>query len=237
MSDHNMPYMGVKIVNYSVYLPHWSGDILLTSTRGALAIPGSTMSDSVAAREPVKINGAIVQCPVCKKATLKIEDYLYDMPVVGKVILSSGKCSSCNYKFNDVRLAEAHKPRKIILYIEKPEDLNALVVRSSSASILIPEFEMSMTPGPASEGFITTVEGVLERFLEAIDVACADPDTDKSACEKARRIIEEAKEGKREFTLVIVDPEGVSAIVSDKAKTEPVSKKELARLGYIVADS
>jgi len=195
------------------------------------------MNDYVAAKEPIKINEAVVQCPACKKTTLKIEDYLYDMPVVGKVILSSGKCSNCNYKFNDVRLAEAHEPRKIILHVERPEDLNALVVRSSSASIVIPELEMSMTPGPASEGFITTVEGVLERFLEAIDVACADPDADRSACERARRTIEEAKEGKRKFTLVIVDPEGVSAIVSDRAKTEPVSKDELARLGYIVADN
>ncbi|OWJ55750.1 hypothetical protein Pdsh_00310 [Pyrodictium delaneyi] len=178
----------------------------------------------------------IIECPVCKEKSLKIEDYLYNMPIIGKVILTSGKCSTCGYKFNDVRLAEAGKPRKLVLKIERPEDLNALVVRASSASILIPELDLSMIPGPASEGFITTVEGVLERFLEAVDAACADPEADKTACEKARNMIEEAKQGKRKFTLVIVDPEGVSAIVSDKAREEPVSKEELAKLGYIVAE-
>ncbi|KSW12751.1 hypothetical protein CF15_06145 [Pyrodictium occultum] len=188
-------------------------------------------------REPVKVNEAVIQCPVCGKHTLRVEDYLYEIPMIGKVILTTGKCSNCGYRFNDVRLAEAQEPRKILLNVEKAEDLNALVVRASSASILIPELGMSMTPGPASEGFITTVEGVLERFLEALTAACSSPDADKEACEKAKRLIEDAKEGKLKFTLVLVDPEGVSTIVSSKARVEPVSKKELEELGYIVTNA
>jgi len=193
-------------------------------------------STGIDTREPQKISEMVIECPVCREKSLKIEDYIYSIPIVGKVILTSGKCSTCGYKFNDVRLAEAGKPRKLVLKVERPEDLNALVVRASSASILIPELDLSMIPGPASEGYITTVEGILERFLEAVDTACADSKADKTACEKARNMIKEAIQGKWKFTLVIVDPEGVSAIVSDKARKEPVNKEELAELGYIVAE-
>lgn len=184
-----------------------------------------------------KIREEVVQCPICGKNTLRITDYLYDVPHIGKVIISHGECSSCGYRFTDVRLYESRSPGKIIMPVEGPDDLNALVVKSSSASVLIPELGLSMTPGPASEGFITTVEGILERFLEALHAACSEPDANKEACRRAEEEIEAAKRGKRSFTLVIVDPEGVSAVISDKAKRVPVSKDELRELGYIVSDS
>ncbi len=183
-----------------------------------------------------KLSEQRIKCPSCGKETLIVTDYLYEMPYIGRVILSTGKCENCGYKYSDVRLAEAKEPGKIVLKVQHPEDLNALVVRSSSASILVPELGLEMLPGPASEGFITTVEGVLERFLEALEAACNSPDSDQKACEEARRKITEAKEGKRTFTLVVVDPEGVSTIVSPKARRLPVSKDELRRLGYIVPD-
>ncbi len=186
-------------------------------------------------RGPKKIREEVLTCPVCGKPTLKIEEYLYEVPHVGKVILASGKCSSCGYKFSDVRLFEAKKPGKIIYRVESPEDLNALVVRSASASILIPELGLRMVPGPASEGFITTVEGVLDRFLEALHAACADPSADKKACKEMEEKINAAKEGRIKFTLVIVDPEGVSEVASPKAQRAPVTRKELEELGYVVA--
>ncbi|ABM81091.1 ZPR1 zinc finger domain-containing protein [Hyperthermus butylicus] len=183
----------------------------------------------------VKINELVVECPVCSRKTLRIEDYLYDMPLVGKVLLTSAKCNSCGYRFTDVRLAEAHGPRKIVYRVEKPEDLNVIVVKASSASIVVPELDLKMMPGPAATGFITTVEGVFDRFLEALEAACSSPDADREACKRARKLILDAKEGRVKFTLVIVDPEGISAIVSEKARVEPVKREELEELGYIVA--
>ncbi len=180
--------------------------------------------------EPVKINETIMECPVCRKPTFKIEDYLYDMPLVGKVILTSGKCSSCGYRFTDVRLAEAQGPRKILFRVEKPDDVNVLVVKASTAAVVIPELELKMLPGPAATGFITTIEGLLERFLEALEAACSAPDANREACEKARRLIEDAKEGRLKYTVVIYDPEGVSAVLSEKARIEKLSEEELRKL-------
>jgi zinc finger protein len=185
---------------------------------------------SIAGVEPVKINEMTVECPVCRRPTLKVEDYLYDMPLVGKVILTVGKCSNCGYRFTDVRLAEAQGPRKIVFKVEKPEDVNVLVVKASTAAVIIPELNLKMIPGPAATGFISTVEGVLERFLEALEAACSSPDADKEACRRAREMITAAKEGKIKYTLVIVDPEGVSAILSDKAIVERISSEEAEKL-------
>ena len=185
-------------------------------------------------RTPKKIGEYTVRCPACGRETLKVEEYIYEMPMLGKVILSTGRCSSCGYRFSDARLAEAREPGKIVYRVERPEDLNALVVVSSSASILIPELGLESKPGPAAQGYITTVEGILERFLEALEAACRAPDRDEKACREAREKIEGAKEGRIPFTLVIVDPEGVSAVASEKARREKVSKEELRELGYIV---
>jgi len=186
-------------------------------------------------RGPRKIGEYVVRCPVCGRETLRVEEYIYEVPMLGKVIISTGKCTACGYRYSDARLAEARGPSKIVYPVQKPEDLNALVVVSSSATVLVPELGLEARPGPAAQGYITTVEGVLDRFLEALEAACRDPEADREACEKNRRAIEEAKEGRRQFTLVIVDPEGVSAVASEKARREPVSREELERLGYIVA--
>jgi zinc finger protein len=87
---------------------------------------------------PKKILEYSVECPVCGRS-MKVEDYLYEVPRIGKVIISTGRCSYCGYRWSDVRLAEPRKPRKIIYRVEKPGDENALIVRASSASRPCPE--------------------------------------------------------------------------------------------------
>ena len=173
----------------------------------------------------VKIGEATITCPVCGTKSLRITDYLYDLPLVGKVILTTGKCTKCGYKYNDVRLAETNPPRRIILRVTDQRDLNALVVRASTASIIIPEAGLEMHPGPASQGFITTIEGLLERFKEAIELACRDPEANKQKCNELLSWIQDAKNGKKEFTVIIEDPEGVSTIISDKARIEPLNRQ------------
>ncbi len=177
------------------------------------------------AKELIKLGEATINCPVCGSKSLKIIDYLYDVPLVGKVILTTGKCNKCGYKYNDVRLVETNPPRKIVLKVDNQDDLNALVVKASSASVYIPEKGLEMIPGPASQGFITTIEGLLERFKEAVETACKDPDANKEECNKLLKWLDEAKEGRTSFTVIIVDPEGVSTIVSPKARIEPLSDK------------
>jgi zinc finger protein len=185
----------------------------------------------------MEINTMMIKCPACNNNTLRITDYLYDMPRVGKVILTVGKCSRCNYKFNDIRLAEARGPRKIVFRIENTDDVDVLVIKASSASVIIKEIGLKMLPGPASQGFISTIEGVLQRFKEAVEIACKSPDANQSKCKQLISLLDRAREGKEKLTIIVVDPEGVSAIESPKARVEEVTREELEELGYIVQPS
>ncbi len=169
-----------------------------------------------------KLLESTVKCPICNYNEMKIVDYLYEMPYLGKVLLSAGKCPRCGFKFNDVRVFEASNPKKIIFKVDKPEDLNALIVRASSASIKIPELGLELTPGPTAQGFITTIEGLLYMFKEITEFLCSQPDADKRACEKRLKEITEAIDGKRTFTLIVLDPKGVSKIVHEKVVEEPL---------------
>ncbi len=161
-----------------------------------------------------------IKCPICHENTMKVSIYQYDMPQIGPVIMTVGKCSSCGYKFVDIRTLEKRGEQEIRLKVENPDDLNALVVRSSTATIEIPEIEAELSPGPVSQGFLTTVEGVLRRFKDILEFLCKDAKDGKERleCEERLKRLNEMLEGKREFTLIIRDPEGYSKIAHEKAQ-------------------
>lgn len=173
-----------------------------------------------------KIGEMEARCPACGRPGLKIEDHLYDMPLVGKIILSTGRCNYCGYRYNDVRVLEAKSPQRIIYQVEVPEDLNALVIRASTATIRIPELGGEIKPGPAAQGFITTIEGVLHMFKDIVEFLCNGSDADREACEGKLKWINDAIDGKVKFTFIIDDPEGVSIVIgkTKKPRIEPLEE-------------
>lgn len=160
-------------------------------------------------------------CPRCG-ADIKISEYLYNAPLVGMVILASGTCDRCGYNYRNVRAAESHGPQRLKLYIDEPEDLNIIIVRASSASLYIPEFGISIEPGPASEGFITTVEGILNRIMNVLKMLENDEDVDPKKLMEVEDKLIKAMKGETPFTLIIRDPDGVSRIISDKVEKERI---------------
>ncbi len=165
-----------------------------------------------------------VKCPVCGR-DIRVEEYLYNMPLVGDVIISVGKCGYCGYKWSDVRLAEPRGPRVIEYRVEKPGDENAVIIRASTASIKIPELGVEITPGPAAKGYITTVEGLIMDILEKTQFLCSEPDAPIEECRRKIDLLDKARNGLVKYTIIIVDPEGVSAILSDKAVIKPLEEK------------
>ena len=163
-----------------------------------------------------------IECPTCRMRMM-IEEYLYEMPLVGKVLIASGTCNYCGYRFSDVRLAEPREPRKIVYNVEKPGDENALVIRASTASIKIPELGVEITPGPASRGYITTIEGIILDVIEKTKFLCSSPDAPKKTCDEKIKELEDARNVAKPFTIIIIDPEGVSAIISDRVKIIPLN--------------
>ena len=162
------------------------------------------------------IKGSCYRCG----SEITISEYLYRAPLVGSVIISKAICGSCGYRYRSVRMAESVGPQRLKLYVDEPEDLNVIVVRASTASIYIPEFGVSIEPGPASEGFITTIEGILDRVLRIMNMLKEDEDVDRDRWEEIYYSIQEAREGRKPFTLILRDPDGVSRIISDKTEKE-----------------
>ena len=183
--------------------------------------------------EPVKLHEEVTKCPVCGKQTLHVVIYVYRVPLVGDIVMTTGKCTNCGFTFRDVRVAEQKQPQRLILDVESPEDLNSLVVRAPSATVKVrgisDEGDLEMKPGPIADGFITTVEGVLHRFKDILEFLCEEPDVDKAKCKNILEKLKEAIEGRRKFQLIIEDPEGVSAIGSKKVRVEPLNREEAGR--------
>ena len=99
------------------------------------------------------------------------------------------------------------------------EDLDVRVVRSMTGVLEIPECGVRIDPGPACEGFVTNVEGVLDRIAQAIRIAVTDGDeTEKERARVLLEKIECIKTGGLPVTLIIQDPMGNSVLVSDKAQ-------------------
>jgi len=84
-----------------------------------------------------------------------------------------------------------------------------------------------MEPGTSSIGFVTNVEGLFERFKQVIEQE-RDSSDDEDVRENAKKLLKKiwkVKLGDMKVTLIIEDPSGNSAIISEKAKVESLKKK------------
>ena len=107
-------------------------------------------------------------CPVCGQKKLALTEAESEVPYFGKLFLFSMHCESCKYHKSDVEAAEHKGPCKVVFEVNGKDDLGVRVIKSSEASV---KFERvgSIEPGPASEGYITNVEGLIQRIKEQIE--------------------------------------------------------------------
>ena len=98
------------------------------------------------------------QCPVCGKNKLTLTEDEMEIPYFGKVYLFSMNCRACGFSRSDVEAAEKKEPCKITFTVENENDLKVRVVKSSEATVRIPQLRMTMEPGESSVGFITNIE-------------------------------------------------------------------------------
>ena len=164
-----------------------------------------------------KIEGE--QCPVCFSKTLTLIEDEQDIPHFGKVYIMSMNCSSCGYKVSDIESEQTKEPCKYEFTVENSKDLNVRVVKSGEATIKIPSLRMSVEPGVASEGYISNIEGVLQRFkkiLESERDSAEEPETRKKAKNLLKRLWK-VECGDEPCKIIIEDPSGNSAIISEKS--------------------
>ena len=147
-------------------------------------------------------------CPVCH-STIKIIETIYQMPKIGWVLIVSFKCNECGFKKTDTLPLQLRNHRRIYLRIEDKADLYTKLVRSSSASIFIPELGVEIRPGPITPFTITNVEGLLHRVLDALkSLEVLGEEVNEDVRAMFERIIDEGGE----ITIIIDDPWGISMI-------------------------
>jgi len=158
-------------------------------------------------------------CPICRSKTLTMTEADIEVPYFGKMFIFSMQCSSCKFRKADVEAAEHKEPSRWTLEIDSEEDMKARVVKSSDATVKIPRIG-SIEPGSASEGYITNVEGIFERIKQQIEHIrdSTDDETEKKKAKNLLKKIRRISFGEEKAKLIIEDPTGNSAIISDKAE-------------------
>ena len=158
-------------------------------------------------------------CPMCRQKTLTLMEEETEVPYFGKVFVFSMSCSNCSFHKADVEAAERKEPCKYTFEISSEKDMKVRVVKSSEATIKIPHMA-TVTPGPASEGYVTNIEGILTRIQEQIE-KLRDTEEDDALKKKAKNQLKKLTKvmwGQEKMKLIIEDPSGNSAIISEKAE-------------------
>ena len=181
-------------------------------------------------KNPEEAGPAVLEgqkCPMCFKDTLTLMDHEQEVPFFGPVLVFSMDCSSCNYHKADVECTEQHEGAKYILTVSEEKDLCIRVVKSSTATVKIPRV-MSIEPGPAANGYVTNVEGILNRVKVQLEKTrdLSEEDEDRKKAKNLLKKVQAALWGHDTIDIIIEDPEGNSAIISDKAKKEKFKGKK-----------
>ncbi len=157
-------------------------------------------------------------CPSCSKEI----EYLYqteNIPYFSDILIVSANCLSCGYRYVDTHLLKSEEPCRYEFFLSGAEDLSVRVIRSMTGTIKIPELGMQIDPGPACHGFVTNIEGVLDRIENVVRGTLIWAENEER--ENATILLDQitrARAGVFPFTLIIEDPSGNSAIISERVK-------------------
>jgi zinc finger protein len=184
----------------------------------------------------LKETNNMLRCPSCDAESIVSSQSEYKVEHFGSVLIIVSTCQKCGYRHTDVMTLTTREPTALSAKITTVDDLNIRVIKSGTATVSIPEFGATITPGPYSEGFITNVEGILERIEDALTFMLTSTTGKRLAKgEKMLKQLEMMKEKPRKFTLVIKDPFGNSALVSPdstKVQKRRLTEQELLKTKY-----
>lgn len=190
-------------------------------------------------QNPVQNFETFTSCPLCHE-DLIIHWKSDNIPFFGEVMYITALCD-CSFRFTDTMILTQREPVRYEMTIETVEDLDARVVRSTSGTIRIPELGIEVEPGIISDSYVTNIEGVLDRIQNVVITASKWVKDDEEKYALSLEILKkmsDAKLGKQKLTIIIEDPLGNSAIISDKAVSKTLTTEESKDLktGMIIFD-
>tara|TARA_Y100000741_G_scaffold185180_1_gene140717 strand:+ start:3370 stop:3963 length:594 start_codon:yes stop_codon:yes gene_type:complete len=175
-------------------------------------------------------------CPICfSEEGLTMIAHTSEIPYFGEHTQLTILCPSCGWKHTDFIPAEGKKPGAWSLDIEGSEMLSVRIIRSSSCTIRIEKLGLEVDPGGATTGYVSNVEGVLNRFEGAIQlmyrqsISLQEQDIiDK--CESLLEKINLVKSGDMAVEIILLDPMGHSQILHGDATSRDLTDEELENL-------
>lgn len=193
----------------------------------------------------IKYNNEIMysDCPVCGgQKTLEVTNRTDNIPYFGDILETAVLCKECGYQSSDSISLSQNDPMRFTLEIDESK-LNTRVAKSQTATLTIPDLGLKVEPGPKSQGYVSNVEGILNRFESAIVRALTleGENMDKAVEENALNLIEKLasiKMGELSTKLVLEDPFGNSVIDDEDAVKELLSSEEAEKLqtGFTTID-
>jgi len=183
-------------------------------------------------------------CPTCQsEGYLKLLSMSSEIPYFGEHTQITISCEKCGMKQTDFIPEEERGAISCTLSIEKEEHLQARVVRGSSGTLRIPELDLEVSPGTQSSGYVSNVEGVLNRFIDIIRMMMRQisseidngEDSNEENLDKLFQLemaLTALAKGELlgELSLQILDPKGHSIIGHDDMVKKELSAEEVAQL-------
>ncbi len=175
-------------------------------------------------------------CPICgEENSLKMFAHTSEIPYFGEHTQITMSCQSCGWRVTDFIPAEGKKAGSWKLVVNSTEHISSRVVRSSSCTVRIEELGLEVSPGSSSTGYISNVEGVLDRFSSAIGTIRLQAESEEddemlSKCDELLSRIDLVKNGELVVTLELLDPVGHSQILHEEAVSSEISDKDAREL-------
>tara|TARA_B100000767_G_scaffold267964_1_gene287465 strand:+ start:1316 stop:1936 length:621 start_codon:yes stop_codon:yes gene_type:complete len=185
-----------------------------------------------------------IPCPICsEEGKLRMVANVDEIPYFGEHTQVTVLCHACGWCQTDFIPAEGKKAGAWTLVLDDTQKLRSRVVRSSSCTVRILELDLEVMPGTNSTGYVSNIEGVLNRFVDIINMVRRDVERDvasgagesqenKDALVKLDSLLTSmAQAGEQSvFTVEFLDPHGHSMILDGDAVERELTEEELAEL-------
>ena len=141
-------------------------------------------------------------------------------------------CPGCGWRQTDFIPAEAREGSSHTYRIDSTDDLQVRVIRGSACTVRLLELDLEVRPGSHSTGYVSNIEGVLNRFQDVVDMvgrqaAIEGDDGAITELEQLTQAMLEIRRGQREATLQLQDPHGHSMILTDDVQTRALTEAEI----------
>nr|XP_043634393.1 zinc finger protein ZPR1-like [Erigeron canadensis] len=96
--------------------------------------------------------------------------FVTNIPYFQEVIIMASTCDACGYRNSELKAGGAipTKGKKVSVIVKDIRDLGRDVIKSDTASVIIPEIDLELESGTLG-GAVTTVEGLVTKISEALE--------------------------------------------------------------------